>query len=283
MRVGKLPDVMIEPHVRSALLEDLGRGGDRTSSILVSDDIMWGAELIARQAGVVCGLACARLAFTLTDRNIRFVPQVMDCDYVQPGTVLASVSGPARSLLTAERTALNFMSHMSGVASLTKLYVDRVADTKAYITCTRKTTPNLRWAEKYAVSCGGGRNHRMGLDDAVMIKDNHVAVVGDLAKAVYAVRAEIGHTTKVEVEVDTLEQLRVVLDLPVDIVMLDNMTVAQLEEAISLVNGRMIVEASGGITLETVAAVAQTGVDYISVGQLTHSAPAFDIGLDAAI
>lgn len=280
--VEPLPDRMLSDIVGAALCEDLGRGGDITSQALIPPDQHWQAVLVARGDGVLAGLALARLAFMQMDSLTLFEPRKGDGDAFQRGDVLAEVSGNARALLAAERTALNFMCHLSGIATLTRRYVAAAGPCKAKICCTRKTTPTLRFLEKYAVRAGGGANHRLGLDDAILIKDNHIAVTGDVRCAVLKARRAIGHMVKIEAEVDTLDQLRTLLDAPVDVVMLDNMTPAQMKEAVALVAGRFMLEASGGVSLETVAAIAATGVDVISVGALTHSAPIVDMALDDA-
>ena len=280
MRVPPLPDLLLEPLVRAALLEDLGRAGDITTDSIVPADATARLALNARQPGVVAGLEIAAMAFRLVDPAIRFEHLRHDGSDVAPGDVIAFVEGPARGLLTGERVALNFLCHMSGIASATAGIVAAVQPHKARITCTRKTMPGLRVVQKYAVRVGGGANHRFGLDDAVLIKDNHIAVAGGIRPAVERARASIGHLVKIEVEVDTLDQLRELLTLPVDAVLLDNMTPDQLREAVALVDGRLITEASGRITAATAPAVAASGVDLISIGWLTHSATVLDIGLD---
>ena len=276
-----LPDLMIEPVVRAALLEDLGRAGDLTSQAIVPGDLSARLAIVARKKGVVSGLACARLAFQLIDPRIAVTPRLSDGEAVEKGAVLALVEGPARGMLTAERTALNLLCRLSGVATATADLVAAARGHKARICCTRKTTPGLRALEKQAVLHGGGINHRFGLDDAVLIKDNHIAIAGGLRQAVTRVQNAVGHLVKIEVEVDTLEQLAELLDLRVDAVLLDNMSCAQMREAVAMVGGRMAIEASGRISLETVADIAATGVDLISSGWITHSAPILDIGLDA--
>ena len=275
-----LPELMVEPIVRAALLEDLGRAGDITTDAVVPAGHVSRLVLAARQDGVVAGLDCARLAFRLLNPDVRFTPVVADGSRVTPGTVLAEVEGPSRALLTGERTGLNLACRLSGIATATASLVDAVAGQKAEIVCTRKTTPGLRALEKYAVRAGGGANHRFGLDDAVLVKDNHVAIAGSVAEAVKRVRARAGHMVKVEVEVDTLAQLEELLTLGADAVLLDNMTPATLAEAVRMVGGRMLTEASGRVNRETAPAIAASGVDLISVGWLTHSAPILDIGLD---
>ncbi len=281
--IFELPPMLVEEAVRAALAEDMGRAGDVTTQATIPANAQAHAAVVARDSGVVAGLAAARAAFALTDRDILFEAQATDGDRIEPEALIALVSGSARAILSAERVALNFLGRLSGVATLTARYVDAVAGASARICDTRKTTPMLRAMEKYAVRCGGGVNHRFGLDDAVLIKDNHIAVAGGVAPALRAAKAHVGHLVKVEIEVDTLDQLREVLDEGADAVLLDNMTLDDLRSAVTLVAGRMICEASGGVTLANVAEIAKTGVDLISVGALTHSAPAFDVGLDIEI
>lgn len=282
MNLSPLPEIMIEPLVRAALLEDLGRAGDITSDAIVPAGHQAKLVLAARQAGVVAGLDLAALAFRLIEPAIEMKVAKPDGSRLAPGDVIATLSGPARGLLTGERVALNFLSHLSGIATATAGIVDAVAGHKARIVCTRKTTPGLRALEKYAVRCGGGSNHRFGLDDAVLIKDNHIAISGGVRPAIERARANVGHLVKVEVEVDTLEQLDDVLRLGVDAVLLDNMSPETLTTAVKMVAGRAITEASGRVNLTTAPAIAASGVDLISVGWLTHSAPILDIGLDTA-
>jgi nicotinate-nucleotide pyrophosphorylase (carboxylating) len=279
----ELPRLIVEDAVRAALLEDLGRAGDITSLATIPATATARAVIAARKPGVVAGLACAAAAFRLLDDRIRFTAGAADGDRVLPGAVLARLDGPARPMLSAERVALNFLGHLCGVATATAALVAAVGGTGARITCTRKTTPGLRAFEKFAVRCGGGSNHRLGLDDAILIKDNHIAVAGGVALAIERGRAYAGHLVKVEVEVDTLEQLAEALTAGPDAVLLDNMAPPLLREAVALVNGAAITEASGNVTLDTVRAIAETGVDYISSGWITHSAPTLDIGLDIAI
>jgi nicotinate-nucleotide pyrophosphorylase (carboxylating) len=281
MRLAPLPTILIEPIVREALLEDLGRAGDLTTDAIVPRDLKTKTVMAARQEGVVAGLDLAALAFRLIDPAIRFEPMIEDGGAVSPGARVAIVEGPARGVLTAERIALNFVSRMSGVASATAKLSAAVSHTRARIVCTRKTTPLLRAIEKYAVRAGGGSNHRFGLDDAVLIKDNHVAVAGSVSEAIRRARAYVGHLVKIEVEVDTLAQLEEALGVSVDAVLLDNMSLDDLKHAVAMIGGRAISEASGRVTLETAQMIAETGVDLISVGWLTHSAPILDIGLDA--
>jgi nicotinate-nucleotide pyrophosphorylase (carboxylating) len=271
---------MIEPLVRNALLEDLGRAGDLTTNAIVPADAKASTALTARQAGIIAGLDLARLAFELIDPAIAVSIAKPDGARVSPGDVIAAISGPARGILTAERVALNFLGHLSGIASATATIVASIEGTKAQIVCTRKTTPGLRAIEKYAVRMGGGHNHRFGLDDAVLIKDNHVAIAGGVTEALRRARKNGGHLVKIELEVDSLDQLKEALEFDVDAVLLDNMTPEMLAKAVALVNGRAITEASGRVTAETAPAIARAGVDLISIGWLTHSAPTLDIGLD---
>ena len=275
-----LAKVLLKPLVEAALMEDLGRRGDVTSQATIPADMQAQLQIKARQAGVICGMDLARLSFDLIDEQIEFIAKVNDGATVEAGTVLATVHGNARNLLTAERTALNFMTHLSGIATDTKKIVDSVAAYSAQITCTRKTIPGLRIVQKYAVRCGGGRNHRLGLDDAILIKDNHIAIAGDIKTAIQQAQDFAGHLIPIEVEVDTLEQLEQALDAGVNLVLLDNMAPDVLSEAVVMCKGRAKTEASGGITPETVQAVAKTGVDFIAMGYLTHSTTALDIGLD---
>ncbi|RWX68247.1 carboxylating nicotinate-nucleotide diphosphorylase [Mesorhizobium sp. M2A.F.Ca.ET.039.01.1.1] len=280
MTLTPLPRVMVELLVRAALLEDLGRAGDLTTDAIVPPDAAATMVLAARQPGVIAGLDVAALAFELIDPRTEVAVIRPDGSAISAGDVLATVHGPARALLTAERTALNFLCHLSGIATQTAAVVEAVRDYKAKIVCTRKTTPGLRALEKYAVRAGGGGNHRFGLDDAVLIKDNHIAIAGDIRTAIERARAAAGHMVKIEVEVDTLEQLDIALAANVDAVLLDNMTAQQLTRAVTMVGGRAITEASGRVTAQTAPAIAATGVDLISVGWITHSALILDIGLD---
>jgi nicotinate-nucleotide pyrophosphorylase (carboxylating) len=280
MPLPPLPTLVIEPLVRAALLEDLGRAGDITTDAIVPSDARAETALVARVPGLVAGLDLALLAFKLVDPAIVAIVLGPDGSCLSPGDVIATVAGPARGILTAERVALNFLCHLSGIATATAKIVEAVRDHRARITCTRKTTPGLRALQKYAVRVGGGANHRFGLDDAVLIKDNHIAAAGGVRPAVERVRAGIGHLVKVEVEVDTLVQLEEVMAVGVDAVLLDNMRPEELRRAVAMVGGRAITEASGGVTPATVRAIAATGVDLISIGWLTHSPTALDIGLD---
>ncbi|MCX8504379.1 MAG: carboxylating nicotinate-nucleotide diphosphorylase [Alphaproteobacteria bacterium] len=278
-----LNPLMIEDAVKAALQEDLGRAGDITTLATIPASARARAVLAARQEGVIAGSEIAIAAFRMMDATVRFDTHLADGSTVKKGDVVLAVEGPARAILSAERVALNYMGRLSGIASLTALYVKAVAHTKARIVCTRKTTPGLRAFEKYAVRCGGGFNHRFGLDDAILIKDNHIAVAGGVIPALRAVKASIGHLVKIEIEVDTLDQLDEVLKEGADVVLLDNMTPAELREAVTRVAGQMLTEASGGVNLETVAAIAESGVDMISVGALTHSAKVLDLGLDIGV
>ena len=275
-----LPAIMLEPLVRAALLEDLGRAGDLTTDAIVPNEQRTTTVLVARQPGVIAGLDLAALAFRLLDPDVTISVQRADGSAVTAGDVVATVSGPARAILTGERTALNLISRLSGIATATRAIVDAIDGHRAKIVCTRKTTPGLRAVEKYAVRAGGGSNHRFGLDDAVLIKDNHIAVAGGIRPAIERVRSNVGHLVKIEIEVDTLAQLEEALGLAPDAVLLDNMTSDELRRAVAMVAGRAITEASGRITAATAPAVAATGVDLISIGWLTHSAPILDIGLD---
>lgn len=279
--VAPLHRLLIEPLVRGALLEDLGRVGDLTTDAIVPAGRQADLRLVARQAGVLAGLDLARLAFTLVDPAVRVEARRVDGDRLQPGEVIAEVSGPARAILTGERTALNFLCHLSGVASVTADIADAIRGHKARVTCTRKTLPGLRAVQKYAVRVGGGSNHRFGLDDAMLIKDNHVAIAGGVRQAVERARAAAGHMVRLELEVDSLDQLQEALDLGVEIILLDNMDLQTLREAVRRVDGRAVTEASGRVTVERAPAIAATGVDLIAVGWITHSAPMLDIGLDA--
>ena len=272
--------LLIEPQIRAALEEDLGRAGDITSDLTIPADKQAAAKLVARKPGRIAGLICAQAAFRLVDASMAFEVALPDGSDAAAGSVLATVSGPARSLLTAERVALNFLGPLSGTATLTAALVKAVEGTKARIVCTRKTLPGLRSLQKYAVRCGGGFNHRFGLDDAAMIKDNHIQAAGGIAPAVRSLRAGLGHMVKIEVEVDRLEQLEEALANGVDTILLDNMSLDDMRRAVALAKGKAVLEASGNVTLGTVRAIAETGVDTISSGAITHSAPNLDIGLD---
>jgi nicotinate-nucleotide pyrophosphorylase (carboxylating) len=280
MNLASLPRVIVEPLVRAALTEDLGLAGDITSAAVIPEEHRSTVVMAARQPGVVAGLDAADLSFQLVDPAITMKRHLPDGAAVEPGSLIATIEGPSRGLLTAERTALNFLGHLSGIATVTSGIVEAIRNTKASVVCTRKTTPGLRALEKYAVRAGGGMNHRFALNDAVLIKDNHVAIAGGVAEAIRRAKAGVGHMVKIEVEVDTLDQLHEAMGEGVDAVLLDNMTPDELREAVSIVAGRAITEASGRVTPATAPAIAASGVDLISVGWLTHSAPVLDIGLD---
>lgn len=276
--------LVVEPLVRAALLEDLAHGGDLTTDAIVPRDLQATAKIGARADGVIAGLDAALLAFELLEPGATKTDvHVADGCAVARGDVVAEIRGAAWVLLTGERTTLNLLCRLSGIATATRTLVDAVAGTRANVVDTRKTTPGLRVLEKYAVRCGGGHNHRFGLDDAVLIKDNHLALAGSIREAVARARERAGHMVKIEVEVERLDQLREALREPIDAVLLDNMDTPTLAEAVRIVGGAVITEASGGIRPETIAAVAATGVDLISVGWLTHSAPSLDLGLDIAL
>jgi nicotinate-nucleotide pyrophosphorylase (carboxylating) len=280
MSLAPLPDLLIDPVVRAALLEDLGRAGDITAAACVPAGARLNARFSARKAGRIAGLDCARLAIAALDPGASFEVLIGDGEDAFASGVLAEVEADARALLSAERVALNLLGRLSGVATATAAYARAIEGTGARITCTRKTTPGLRALEKYAVRCGGGINHRYGLDDAILIKDNHIVASGGIGAALARARAAAGHLVKIEIEVDTLDQLDEALAGGPDVIMLDNFTLADLRTAVARAKGHAILEASGGVTLETVRAIAETGVDVISSGALTHSAPALDIGLD---
>jgi nicotinate-nucleotide pyrophosphorylase (carboxylating) len=271
----------VEEVVTRALKEDLGRAGDVTSIATIPEDTSGRAVVVARKPGVVSGLPLVEAAFRRLDPAIEINPHGRDGMTIGAGTKLMTIAGNARALLSAERTALNFLGHLSGIATATAAFVQRIAHTKARIICTRKTTPGLRALEKYAVRCGGGFNHRFGLDDAVLIKDNHIAVAGGIRAVLTRAKAAIGHLVKIEIEVDSLDQLKEVLDVGLaDVVLIDNFDPDAMRKAVAMVAGRLVIEASGGITLDSAAAIAESGVDYLSSGALTHSVQNLDIGLD---
>lgn len=283
MTLTPLPRLMVEPIVRAALLEDLGRAGDVTTEACIPAQARFEAVIGSRQHGVIAGIDAAVIAFDLIDPALKVTVERGDGAEVAPGDVVLRLEGSARAILTAERVALNIACRMSGIATATAgLVAIARAHGKAHIVCTRKTTPGLRTLEKHAVRAGGGSNHRFGLDDAVLIKDNHIAVAGGVVPAIRAAKAHAGHMVKIEVEVDTLAQLDAAMAEGVDAVLLDNMTPAMLADAVALVAGRALTEASGRVSRETVGPIAATGVDLISVGWITHSAPILDLGLDAA-
>ncbi|MCP8895740.1 carboxylating nicotinate-nucleotide diphosphorylase [Shinella daejeonensis] len=292
-----LSPIMIEEQVRAALAEDLGRAGDITSQATIAPDMQAQADMNAREEGVLAGLDLARAAFRLMDPTIRFEAFAEDGDRLAPGTAIARVSGPARAVLSAERVALNFLMHLCGVATHTARFSSRIADTPAKVCCTRKTIPGLRALEKYAVRMGGGSSHRYGLDDAILIKDNHIAVAGGVGGAIRAARAFAGHLVKVEVEVTTLDELEQALEARPDVILLDNMGPELLRRAVEINRDcaglddaayaadprRVKLEASGNVDLDTVRAIAETGVDYISTSKITMAAPTLDIGLDVVV
>jgi len=278
--IATLPRIVIEPTVRNALIEDLGLAGDITSAAIIPVGHRSRLAMVSRNPGVIAGLDAAELAFQLIDPAVGMVRHMEDGSVVKPGDVIATIEGPSRALLTGERTALNFLGHLSGIATVTASIVSAISGSKASVVCTRKTTPGLRSLEKYAVRAGGGMNHRFALNDAVLIKDNHIAIAGGIAEAIRRAKAGVGHMVKIEVEVDTLDQLLEALQIGVDAVLLDNMTPVQLRQAVNLAAGRAITEASGNINPTTAAEIAASGVDLLSVGWITHSAQVLDIGLD---
>ena len=280
-RAAELTAPQLQPLVDAALREDLGRAGDLTSRAVVPRELVCGGEIVARQGGCIAGLGVAELVFRTLDPEVRWRGEVSDGASVAPSTRLAQVEGSARALLAGERVALNLLGRLSGIATATRAMVEAVEGRPAAIVCTRKTTPGLRLLEKYAVRTGGGRNHRFGLDDAILIKDNHVAIAGGVSEAIRRCRAGAGHLVKIEVEVDTLEQLDEALESGVDVVMLDNFSLEDLGTAVERAHARgVLTEASGGVTPERVTRIAASGVDLVSVGWLTHSAPSLDVGFD---
>ncbi|MDE0780714.1 MAG: carboxylating nicotinate-nucleotide diphosphorylase [Alphaproteobacteria bacterium] len=281
--LAPLPDLIVEPIVRAALAEDLGRAGDITTSAVVAADAYFSGGIVARRDGTIAGTQAALIVLNLVDPTVSVSVQAPDGTSVSAGDTILHIEGPARAVLTAERTALNMMCHLSGVATVTAELVAAVGNNKARITCTRKTTPNLRTLEKHAVRAGGGVSHRFGLDDGILIKDNHVALAGGIRPAIQRAKANIGHMVKIEVEVDTLHQLDEALSEGIDAVLLDNMDPDMLRRAVQTIEGRAISEASGRITADQVPAVAASGVDIISAGWITHSAPALDLGLDFGV
>ncbi|MCA0928032.1 carboxylating nicotinate-nucleotide diphosphorylase [Ruegeria profundi] len=281
MTLPALPDMILEPLVRSALMEDLGAYGDITTQTVIAPDVTYAARLNAREDAVVSGLQVAAMAFRMFDPSLEISTHISDGQRCTKGDTLIEITGKATSILSAERVALNFAGRLSGVATATAALVAETRDTKARITCTRKTTPGLRIVEKQAVLHGGGFNHRFSLSDAILIKDNHIAAAGGVRAVLEATKARASHMMKIEIEVDTLEQLAEVLDVGgADAVLLDNMQPDILAKAVTLVDGRLITEASGNVTRDTVAAIAATGVDFISSGALTHSYRTVDLGLD---
>ncbi|KZL27320.1 carboxylating nicotinate-nucleotide diphosphorylase [Pseudovibrio sp. Ad37] len=285
-RPSSLPElslIMVDDAVKAALLEDFGRAGDITSQATIPADAVATGVIAARKDGVLAGIDLALSAFRQVDPTLDVSVLAQDGDKLEPGTIIARIHGPARALLEAERVALNFLSHLSGIASATNAFQRKISHTNAKVVCTRKTTPGLRSFEKYAVRCGGGMNHRFGLDDAILIKDNHIAVAGGVVPAIESARAFAGHLVRIEVEVDTLVQLKEVLTAKPDVVMLDNMGPGLLRQAVEINKGQAVLEASGTITLSTIQAIAEAGVDIISSGWITHSAPILDLGLDIEI
>lgn len=280
MKLDPLPESLVAPLVRKALVEDLRPLGDITTDAIIPAQQKWKGALVARQAGVVAGLDFAKLAFQMMDKKVLFKVKKPDGSAVKPKDVIAIISGSARAIITGERVALNFLSHLSGIATATQALVKAAKPHRAKICDTRKTTPGLRRIEKYAVRAGGGINHRFGLYDAVLIKDNHIAAAGSVRAAVTLARKAVKRKVKIQLEVDNLDQLKEALDLPIDSILLDNMPPAMLKKAVKMVRGRLVTEASGRVNLTTVKAIAASGVDRISVGSITHSAPILDIGLD---
>ncbi|MDG1824729.1 MAG: carboxylating nicotinate-nucleotide diphosphorylase [Henriciella sp.] len=275
-----LPDIILDPIVRLGLAEDLGRAGDLTTDATIKPGTRLTAHIQARKTGILAGMDAATYALKLVDADVKLDQRIHDGDKIMPGDTIAMMTGAARSILIAERTMLNFLGRLSGIATLTNAFAAKMEHTKAKIVCTRKTTPGHRAVEKRAVRCGGGTSHRYGLDDAILIKDNHIAACGSIAEALQRAHAYAGHLRMIEIEVDTLDQLKEALAHKPHAVLLDNMEPPLLREAIGIIDGRCLAEASGGITLDTVAAKAETGVDYISSGALTHSAINLDVGLD---
>jgi nicotinate-nucleotide pyrophosphorylase (carboxylating) len=275
-----LPDIILDPIVRLALAEDLGRAGDLTTDATIAPETQLNVVIAARQPGVIAGLDAAAYALRLIDPTVKLTIEKPDGSLLAKGDVVARLEGSARSILIAERTMLNFLGRLSAVATMTRTFADKIAHTNATIVCTRKTTPGHRALEKRAVRCGGGTAHRYGLDDAVLIKDNHIAACGSVSTALERAKAYAGHLRMIEVEVDSLDQLKEALPHGPHAVLLDNMTPDTLREAVAIAGAKVVLEASGGVNLDTVAAIAETGVNFISVGALTHSAPNLDLGMD---
>ena len=275
-----LPEIILDPIVRLALAEDLGRAGDLTTDATIPSETQLNVVIAARKPGVIAGLDAATYALKLIDPTVKMVVEKPDGSLLQPGDVIARLEGSARSILIAERTMLNFLGRLSAVATMTRTFADKIAHTNARIVCTRKTTPGHRALEKRAVRCGGGTAHRYGLDDAILIKDNHIAACGSVSMALERAKAYAGHLRMIEVEVDSLDQLKEALPHGPHAILLDNMTPDTLREAVAIAGGKVVLEASGGVNLDTVASIAETGVDFISVGALTHSAPNLDLGMD---
>jgi nicotinate-nucleotide pyrophosphorylase (carboxylating) len=280
---AQLPRLLVERAVAAALEEDLGLAGDLTSQATLTPEAQATASLSARENGIIAGLDLAAAAFRLVGDGVRFMPEVADGDRVAAGDVVATVAGPARLVMSAERVALNFLNHLSGIATLTREYADAVAGTGAQICDTRKTTPGLRAFQKYAVRCGGGANHRYGLDDAILIKDNHIAVAGSVTAAYKAAAAFAGHLVAIEIEVTTLAELEEALAAGASVVLLDNMDNETLRQAVAINARRAKLEASGGVKLDRVRSIGETGVDYISTSQITMAAQPLDLGLDVVV
>jgi nicotinate-nucleotide pyrophosphorylase (carboxylating) len=275
-----LPEHLIATAVEAALAEDLGLSGDITTNSIIPAGEKSSARIVARKGGRIAGMPLARRAFLSLDSAMKIDTRIDDGGDAAAGDTIAQLNGNTRALLTAERVALNFLGALSGIATHTRSFVQAIAGTNAHICCTRKTTPGLRAFQKYAVRMGGGVNHRFGLFDAVLIKDNHIAAAGGIGAAIEAARASVGHLVKIEIEVDTLAQLEEALRFPVDVVLLDNMSTDTLCQAVAIASGRVVLEASGGVTLATVRTIAETGVNLISIGALTHSSPTLDVALD---
>ena len=275
-----IPISVIDTALQAAFAEDLGGYGDITTMATIDPAQNARAHFVARQSGIIAGIEIARRACRYLDSNVNFVPSLSDGKPVEPGQKIATISGNAAAILSSERVALNFLCHMSGIASMTNQFVKKIEGTKAKICCTRKTRPLLRAFEKYAVRAGGGSNHRFNLSDAVLIKDNHIASFKSIREAVLQTKEKLGHMVRIEVEVDRIDQIDDVIAGGADAILLDNMTPDQLRAAVQRIDGRLEIEASGGVTLDSVRAIAETGVDFISVGRITHSAPWLDIGLD---
>lgn len=278
--VPEMPQLLIDEAVRAALAEDLGRAGDITSQATIAADELMTASIVARQDGVLAGLPLALSAFRQMNAELAIQEDAVDGMRISSGQKIATISGNARAILSAERVALNFLMMLSGTATATASFQDRISHTKSLVTCTRKTIPGLRAFQKYAVRCGGGSNHRYGLDDAILIKDNHVAVSGGIAPALRAARAFAGHLVKIEIEVDTLEQLQEALEAGAEVILLDNMSSQTLRKAVELTAGRAVLEASGNVGIDTIAEIAETGIDFISTSKITMAAAPLDFGLD---
>lgn len=275
----QLDPLVLDDQIRAFMREDIGYF-DLTATLLIDTDLTGRFEMRAREPMTLAGLAAAARVFSFYDPSIQVKTLAKDGERVEKGAILLQIAGPARSILTAERTALNLVQHLSGIATVTATYVDRIEGTRAQLIDSRKTTPGLRAMEKHAVACGGGRNHRLGLDNGIMLKDNHIAICGSITAAVKRAKASVPVLTKVEVECDRLDQVEEALEAMADVIMLDNMNVSDMKKAVEIVNHRTLLEASGGVRLETIREIAETGVDFISVGRITQSSPSLDIGLD---